>query len=55
MLLHVSHAALLCLHTILICTVDSDVVVRAVSGVHSLKEGTQLWLGCNLLISLNTH
>lgn len=44
MLLHVSCAALHSHHTILICTVDKDVVVLNVSVVQSLREGTELWL-----------
>ena len=44
MLLHTSHAAKHGHHKILIRTVDTDVVVLAVSMVHSLQPDDQLWL-----------
>ena len=44
MLLHVSHAAQCGHHTILIRTVDTDVVVLPVSVTHSLDSECELWL-----------
>jgi len=44
MLLHASHAAQLEHRAILIRTVDTDVVVLAVSLAHELQSEDKLWL-----------